>query len=417
MSDPKSDVEAEDALSSIRRLVSEKSAGASAKENVAKAGTKGAKPSDEDEAALVLTSAFRVKGPGGTSGDGNRKEPELKKRAKEEKTENGVKSEMSNFHSAVKKSEADKDSPPLRSERRKSVPIFFDQDDVGPVLTGSAQKDAKQATDLNDTGTDKDGGPDKGRLGKSDTDKNEKDQTSAIGEVVAEEEEDANSVLKFIKRETEQSYDDLTPEDLASGDLASEDAAKIGSDFEAEAAASVWDADGAAALDDSDDGAIVFPIEDEESAGASDEMGAESALAETDDAPLKFAPRTASNAAAADSDAAGGLDSATADVSETDVSGSGASAAKAGDAKAGEKTEGPAETKDNSTADDAPFVPEAPAISAAALSMVDDVTLRRIVSDVVRDELSGELGEVITKNLRKIIRREINRAVSSGELE
>ena len=49
--------------------------------------------------------------------------------------------------------------------------------------------------------------------------------------------------------------------------------------------------------------------------------------------------------------------------------------------------------------------------------MVDEDMLRKIVSDVVRDQLQGELGERITRNVRKLVRREIYRALASQEFE
>lgn len=47
----------------------------------------------------------------------------------------------------------------------------------------------------------------------------------------------------------------------------------------------------------------------------------------------------------------------------------------------------------------------------------DDVALRALVSDVVREELSGPLGERITRNVRKLVRREIYRILSSQDFD
>jgi hypothetical protein len=44
----------------------------------------------------------------------------------------------------------------------------------------------------------------------------------------------------------------------------------------------------------------------------------------------------------------------------------------------------------------------------------DEDALRRLVADVLREELQGELGERITRNVRKLVRREIYRAISSN---
>ena len=50
-------------------------------------------------------------------------------------------------------------------------------------------------------------------------------------------------------------------------------------------------------------------------------------------------------------------------------------------------------------------------------SAIDEETLRPIVAKLIREELQGELGERITRNVRKLVRREIMRAVSSREFD
>ncbi|QCP85068.1 hypothetical protein EYE35_05045 [Cereibacter sphaeroides] len=52
----------------------------------------------------------------------------------------------------------------------------------------------------------------------------------------------------------------------------------------------------------------------------------------------------------------------------------------------------------------------APAASEGALDLEDD-RLRAMVQAVIREELQGELGERITRNIRKLIRAEIHRAL------
>jgi hypothetical protein len=49
--------------------------------------------------------------------------------------------------------------------------------------------------------------------------------------------------------------------------------------------------------------------------------------------------------------------------------------------------------------------------------MLDEETLRDMVSEIVRQELQGALGERITRNVRKLVRREIHRALASQEFE
>ncbi len=53
---------------------------------------------------------------------------------------------------------------------------------------------------------------------------------------------------------------------------------------------------------------------------------------------------------------------------------------------------------------------------AAALNMSSD-ELTALVRDVVRQELTGEMGTLITKNLRQLVRREINRVLATKEFD
>ena len=68
-----------------------------------------------------------------------------------------------------------------------------------------------------------------------------------------------------------------------------------------------------------------------------------------------------------------------------------------------------------------PGTQEAPDVDTGALadtvlSGLDDAALRRLVAEIVHDELSGELGERITRNVRKLVRREINRVLTSRDM-
>jgi hypothetical protein len=49
------------------------------------------------------------------------------------------------------------------------------------------------------------------------------------------------------------------------------------------------------------------------------------------------------------------------------------------------------------------------------VSEIDEAMLREIVAEIVRSELQGELGERITRNVRKLVRREIHRALMSRD--
>ncbi|PCJ05260.1 MAG: hypothetical protein COB16_16370 [Rhodobacteraceae bacterium] len=53
---------------------------------------------------------------------------------------------------------------------------------------------------------------------------------------------------------------------------------------------------------------------------------------------------------------------------------------------------------------------------AADETVMDEETLRELVADIVREELQGALGERITRNVRKLVRREIHRALAVQDL-
>jgi hypothetical protein len=50
------------------------------------------------------------------------------------------------------------------------------------------------------------------------------------------------------------------------------------------------------------------------------------------------------------------------------------------------------------------------------MDVIDEHLLREMVRDILRDELQGALGERITRNVRKLVRAEIARALSSRDL-
>jgi len=77
---------------------------------------------------------------------------------------------------------------------------------------------------------------------------------------------------------------------------------------------------------------------------------------------------------------------------------------------------------DNAEGDNAETVevdvePQQAAFSQSADEILDEDALRDIVSEIVREELQGALGERITRNVRKLVRREINGALAAQELE
>ncbi|MEO1798036.1 MAG: hypothetical protein AAFR53_13640 [Pseudomonadota bacterium] len=66
---------------------------------------------------------------------------------------------------------------------------------------------------------------------------------------------------------------------------------------------------------------------------------------------------------------------------------------------------------------DDPFTNTEEPVEAMPSDMqIDEEILRDMVSEIVRAELQGELGERITRNVRKLVRREINRALAGQDL-
>ncbi|GAA0294576.1 hypothetical protein [Rhodovulum strictum] len=63
-------------------------------------------------------------------------------------------------------------------------------------------------------------------------------------------------------------------------------------------------------------------------------------------------------------------------------------------------------------------LPKAPGEgSNAAAPVLDEDALRDLVAEIVRQELQGRLGERITQNVRKLVHREINRALAMRDVE
>ena len=60
---------------------------------------------------------------------------------------------------------------------------------------------------------------------------------------------------------------------------------------------------------------------------------------------------------------------------------------------------------------------EADNIVGDDIATLDEEALRDIVTDIVREELQGVLGERITRNVRRLVRREIQRALAMRDLE
>jgi hypothetical protein len=67
--------------------------------------------------------------------------------------------------------------------------------------------------------------------------------------------------------------------------------------------------------------------------------------------------------------------------------------------------------------DEAAMVREIDVTDQPGTHLIDEDALREIVSELVRAELQGDLGDRITHNVRKLVRREIHSALANRELE
>jgi hypothetical protein len=60
---------------------------------------------------------------------------------------------------------------------------------------------------------------------------------------------------------------------------------------------------------------------------------------------------------------------------------------------------------------------DAASIAPSVAPAIDDEQLRALIAALLREELQGPLGERITRNIRKLVRREIERALAVRDFE
>ena len=103
-------------------------------------------------------------------------------------------------------------------------------------------------------------------------------------------------------------------------------------------------------------------------------------------------------------------------ISKDDYAGTEASGMAWPDTADLDATTTPVETPEGEA--DAPVEQAAPTpVSPIDDQILDEEALRDLVSDIVRSELQGALGERITRNVRKLVRREIHRALAARDLD
>ncbi|MFX0542937.1 hypothetical protein ACEWPM_014545 [Roseovarius sp. S4756] len=160
-----------------------------------------------------------------------------------------------------------------------------------------------------------------------------------------------------------------------------------------------WDPDGAGS--DENSGSPVSPLPWEDYAPGGDDAEAENKDAKRviEEAITKAAETPAKPVA--DSPETGGADADDGDAEEIPDN---FAAAEPDEADAPRGSHAP---RDDEDAD----------LFAGSDEYLDEDALRDLVADIVRQELQGALGERITRNVRKLVRREIHRALTSQELQ
>lgn len=81
------------------------------------------------------------------------------------------------------------------------------------------------------------------------------------------------------------------------------------------------------------------------------------------------------------------------------------------------ETEAKAEIRDTDSPDEETGNDEASHTHTGPNAIIDEDMLRAMVIDVIRQELQGEMGEKITRNVRKMVRREIFRVLASQDVD
>ncbi|MBI6630319.1 hypothetical protein [Pontibaca salina] len=81
-------------------------------------------------------------------------------------------------------------------------------------------------------------------------------------------------------------------------------------------------------------------------------------------------------------------------------------------------TGGDSPTTPQASAPDDAIRPDAqPDLTAVTDALMDSESLQKLVSDIVHKELQGEAGQRITRTIRKLVRREIQRAMAAQGLD
>lgn len=359
MSEPMTNIEIEDVLSSIRRLVSEDSAAARSK----------ARPTP-----LILTPALRIaEPPTAAVASGAESVPAPDAGSTDATAQDEPEQETAALPDAVEfAAEADPDESPDGQADGQDLPLSADVDQDVAVATG-----ALHAED-DDTAPDPAAGPDDMVRATADMPDDAPDVESTGAEPPAEAEALGPLGDAGAAQESDPARDEISESDL----IEPTDTAAAEDFFAPRGELSLEDriADLEAAIGQSD--------EEFEPDGSEDQ------------APHipRSVLRPAAGTAAAEAwelraePPVGDLPEAPSALAEDDF----------GDDALGD------DRKDADADDSDSMMEEA---------LIDEDSLREIVADLVRQELRGELGERITRNVRRLIRREINRALALQTLD
>lgn len=113
-------------------------------------------------------------------------------------------------------------------------------------------------------------------------------------------------------------------------------------------------------------------------------------------------------------------DAAPAEEAEVAILADDADKVESEQAEAADSAEAVVEDEPEAESSDAPAAEAAGTTApdpAAVLAGIDPDTLRKLVVDILREELAGDMGERMTRNVRKLVRREINRVLVSRDLD
>lgn len=320
MSDPVTNVDVEDVLSSIRRLVSDTNSdtrGGAASPSISEADAAGPKPTAD---ALILTSALRV---------------DASEAAPENAAEGAEQADMSNLRSTLDEVGAGEDVP----------------EDAAPWPPESNHADwpAPADGDYYEDDETSEGAPviDFIRHGKTAVINREEDASESSDSDDANEESDQDWAV-----EEQPSHDNAPESDI----IEAEDTDVEGTDTDE-------------TQDDRDEAMEAASSEDESSADHGDEQDTVDHEDAAEDLAEEVVFASAAAASVMNDDASLGEDAAEVDLGDFDE------------------------------------------------SIIDEDALRDLVAEIVRQELTGDLGERITRNVRKLVRREIHRALLTREFE